>query len=517
MKTTPSQPRRLRVLAASLAAAAALTCATGSALAAPGAESLTPDAVDRYVRSYMAETDLPGAVVAVTQGEKVVRVAGYGHSAEDRALTSRTPVPVASLSKSMTALAVMQLAEAGKVDLDRPVRQYLPDFTLADPRAERITVRQLLNQTSGMADSTHPDLVGPQPRTLTEAVAALRGVELASDPGTRMNYHNTNYAVAAHLVEVVGGKPFAAYLADRVFRPLGMNTSTTVDSTADMPERARGYVRAYGRLIERDQPHWFTAGGFGVVTTADDLARWLIAQNNGGVAANGHRVVSAQGITTMHTPPRTPAGTSYAMGWTQLSEGDGPREIRHTGQLLTQNAAQTLLPDSRTGIAVVTNTGMISGDDATLLAQGLADLARGKSPTAGTPFTLQADYVLAALTALSLGLGATGVVRSRRWARRAATRPWWRTALRTLPYALPIASFLYLGDLAGLLTRRAGDLAMITYVWPALFVWLAVSATASAAVLATRACRIVRARRVTPEVIEGPVDAAYGSGAVAAR
>ncbi|CAM5449161.1 serine hydrolase [Streptomyces spiroverticillatus] len=514
MNKTPSRPRRPRILAASLAAAA-LLCGTGSAAAAPGAATLTPDAVDNYVRTYMAETDLPGAVVAVTRGDRVVRVAGYGHTAANRALTARTPVPVASLSKSMTALAVMQLAEAGKVDLDRPVRQYVPDFTLTDPRAERITVRQLLNQTSGMADSTHPDLVGPQPHTLTEAVDALHGVKLASAPGTRMSYHNTNYAVAARLVEVVGGKPFASYMADRVFRPLGMTGTTTVDSTAEMPEQARGYVRAYGQLIERDQPHWFTAGGFGAVTTADDLARWLIAQNNGGTSADGRRVVSAQSVTTMHTPPRTPSGTAYAMGWTRSEEG--PREIRHTGQLLTHNAAQTLLPDSRTGIAVVTNTGMISGDDATLLAQGLADLARGNSPSDSTPFTLQADYVLAALTLLSLALGAKGVVRARRWAVRAAGRPWWRTALRTLPHVLPIGLFLLLGDLAGLLTRRGGDLAMVSYVWPALFVWAAVSAAASAAVLVARAAQAVRTRWVTSEVIEAPSAAAYRSGEVAAR
>ncbi|MCX5205596.1 beta-lactamase family protein [Streptomyces sp. NBC_00237] len=508
MKKPSSRPRHLRVLAAAVTAAAALICATESALAAPGAESLTSDAVDRYVRTYMEETDLPGAVVAVTRGDRIVHTAGYGHTAADKTLSARTPVPVASLSKSMTALAVMQLAEVGKVGLDRPVRQYLPDFTLADPRAERITVRQLLNQTSGMADATHPDLVGPQPRTLTEAVTALHGVRLASDPGTRMSYHNTNYAVAARLVEVVAGQPFATYMADRVFRPLGMARTITVDSTSAMPEQARGYVRAYGRLIERDQPHWFTAGGFGTVATADDLARWLIAQYDGGASADGHQVVSARSITTLHTPPRTPEGTSYAMGWTQET-GEGPREIRHTGQLLTHNAAQILLPDSLTGIAVVTNTGMISGDDATLLAQGIADLARGDSPGSDVPFTLQADYVLAALTALSLALGTTGVVRARRWARLTATRPWWRTALRTLPHTLPIASFLFVGDLAGLLTRRGADLAMISYVWPALFLWLATSAAASAAVLAARAfrtvraVRTVRARRVTSEVWEG--------------
>ncbi|WP_405823981.1 serine hydrolase domain-containing protein [Streptomyces sp. NBC_00838] len=475
-------------------AVVALAGPAPAALAGPGPASagLTPAAIDRFVNGYLAETGLPGAVVAVTRGEKVVHTGGYGRTAGGTAMTGRTPVPVASLSKSMTALAVMQLVEEGKVDLDRPVRGYLPEFTMADERAARITVRQLLDQTSGMADSAFPDLALPQAHTLKGAVARMRGARLAAEPGTRWNYHNPNYFVAARLVEVVTGEPFADRLRDHVFAPLRMTDSRSVDSTTDMPEDARGYVRAYGRVVERAHPRWFTAGGHGVVTTADDLARWLIAQNNGGVGADGRRVVSARSLDIMHTPPE---GENYAMGWS-LGEARGGKEsppLQHTGSLLTQNAIQILLPDRKTGIAVVSNTGMVSGDDSVGISDGLRDLAEGRAAEIREPFSVTADYVLAALTLLALGLGTLGTVRAPRWARRAAGRPLWRAGLRTLPYALPVACLVWLADLVGLLMRREGTFGQVVYVWPALVVCVAAAALASAAVIASRGGHLTRA------------------------
>ncbi|MEV6420445.1 serine hydrolase domain-containing protein [Streptomyces sp. NPDC051662] len=485
--------RRLAALVAALGIAATVSAAPPASATKP-AVTLAPAAIDRYVRDYMEQTGLPGAVVAVTKGDRVVHTAGYGHTASGRAMTARTRVPVASLSKSMTALAVMRLVEAGKVDLDQPVRRYLPEFTMADRRAEKITVRQLLTQTSGMADSAYPDLRRPQPGTLKEAVAAMRGAHLAAEPGTRHSYHNPNYFVAARLVEVVGERPFADYLSAEIFQPLRMTRTTSVDTTDDMPDGARGYVRAYGSVFSRPHPRWFTAGGHGVVTTADDLSRWLIAQNNQGVSADGRRVATARTIDRTHTPPTSPRDSHYAMGWSESARDGEPRQIRHTGQLLTHNSIATLLPDSGIGIAVVTNTGMISGDDAPQISDGLIDLARGERPEVAEPFSMTADWVLAALTLLATGLGVRGVLRARRWVRRTAGRPWWRVA-RLLPYTLPLLFLTQLAALFGLLMNRSGTLAQVTYAWPALVSCLAVTALASTAVIAARGLTALRLHR----------------------
>ncbi|MEU1284517.1 serine hydrolase domain-containing protein [Kitasatospora sp. NPDC005856] len=491
--STPRTAAR-RLAALLTAAAAAVALAAGpAALPASGAQAagLTSDAVDRYVRHYVERTGLPGAVVAVTEGERVVHTAGYGHTAAGQPMTSATRVPVASLSKAMTAIAVVQLAEEGRVDLDQPVHRYLPEFTMADPRAEQITVGQLLTQTSGMADSAYPDLTRAQPRTLEEAVAAMRGAHLAAAPGTRFSYHNPNYFVAARLVEAVSGQEFGSRLTERIFGPLGMTHTTSVAQTLDMPEQARGYVRAYGTLVARPHPRWFTEGAFGVVTTADDLSRWLITQNDQGRTADGRRIVSPSGIDLTHTPPGTPDDARYAMGWTVENRDGGPVRLQHTGQLLTHNSMAVLLPSSRVGIAVVTNTGMVSGDDAQQIAEGLVAVAQGKHPEVEEPFTMTADWVLLALTVLALALGLRGCLRAGRWAERTVRRPWWQTALRVLPYGLVIAFFTQLANLLGLLFNRSGTLAQAAYAWPALFVCAAVGALAGGVVLLVRSCALL--------------------------
>ncbi|MEV4807776.1 serine hydrolase [Nonomuraea sp. NPDC049421] len=121
------------------------------------------------------------------------------------------------------------------------------------------------------------------------------------------------------------------------------------------------------------RPKWFLNGSFGVVSTADDLAKWLIAQNGAGPALPGNirrTVQTASGV----------GGSTYGMGWyTGKTAGGAPR-LQHTGWLLTHNVAQTLLPASQYGIAVVTNTGIISGDDALLITDGLVTSSRA-APT----------------------------------------------------------------------------------------------------------------------------------------
>ncbi|WP_182884377.1 serine hydrolase domain-containing protein [Microbispora sp. H10885] len=470
-----------------LGTAAAASTSAGAVAERPG--EVTPAAIDHYVRSYMRRTGLPGAMVTVVRGDRVVYAAGHGHTAGGEAITADTPMPLASISKSFTALAVLRLADEGRIDLDAPVRRYLPDFTMADPRAGAITVRQLLQQTSGMSDRTFPELTLPAPDDLESAVAMLGNAPLAATPGTRMIYHNPNYAVAARLAEVVSGKPFADCLAATVLTPLGMTSTRTVNTTEEFPGAGAGYVRAYGRLIERAHPKWFVNGSYGVVSTANDMARWLITQDGAGHVLPPGTVRTAQA-------PSGVGGSTYGMGWSAGRTGGGAPMLRHTGWLLTHNSAQTILPASGYGIAVVTNTGMVSGDDALIISDGVTGMIEGRPDTDAAPFTMSADYWLAGLSLLNLALGVAGVLRSGGWARRRTGRPAWRLAARLVPYALPLALYLGLADLAGLLLNRVGTLDQLTYVWPALYVWAATGALAAVAVVVARLTRTVLTRTV---------------------
>ncbi|WP_410594487.1 serine hydrolase domain-containing protein [Amycolatopsis sp. lyj-23] len=423
------------------------------------AHAAPPRDIDGYVRAFLDHTGLPGAAVAVTHGSDVVRVAGYGHDAAGAPITASTRLPIASLSKSMTAFAVLQLAEAGRLSLDEPVTRYVPDFRLADPRGGQITVRMLLDQTSGMADSAFPDLALPQPHTLAEAVTRLRDAPLASEPGAQFHYHNPNYEVAARIVEVVAGQPFTGYLTTRLFAPLGMTGSTAVETP---PAGTEGYVRAFGIELPVSEPDWFTGGSHGVLSTAGDLAKWLRAQQDGG------GVLSPASVRLAHTPA---PGREYALGW---SVRDG--RVSHTGDWFSHTAAQVLLPGGY-GVAVVANTGMALDNEAELLAGDLASLLTGGAPEPALPAGVVADRVLAALALVAVGLAVLGV-------RRARKRHWWRLA----PPLLPLVPLVFLPHLLGwVFAGRRGTYAQVLYVWPGLVAALGVVALAGLVVAAARA------------------------------
>ncbi|MBB5957463.1 CubicO group peptidase (beta-lactamase class C family) [Saccharothrix tamanrassetensis] len=469
----------------------AAVLAPNAAVAAAAGE---PDraAIDRFVTEFAGNAGYPDVTVAITKGDRVVHVAGYGRGDAD--VTATTPMPVASVSKSFTALAVMQLVERGAVALDRPVADYLPDFHLADPRAAGITVRRLLNQTSGISDRTLREKSLPQPDSLADAVPRANAATLAVDPGTRHHYTNTNYHLAGRLVEVVSGEPYADYLRRHVFEPAGMRSTTTI--THAPGGVTKGHVYAYGASIPATEPHRLVAGSDGVVSTAEDMARWLVVQSNGGRTADGTRLVSPESVKAMHTSsdPRW----TYGMGWDTSEDG----RVRHSGIWFTHSAGQLLLP-SGYGIAVTASSGVALGNEGTgALEDGLATLLEGGVPDTGSSLRLVIDLVLAALTVLSLVLCFLALRRSARWA--ATPRPGWQRALRLLPRLVPLVFLVTMSDLVGLVVGGGRDISgvQLAYYSPALVTWLTVSAVGNGAVLVTRFVALVRPRR-SPPVVAG--------------
>ncbi|WP_043635127.1 serine hydrolase domain-containing protein [Nonomuraea candida] len=442
--------------------------------AQPPPQPVTPAAVDAFVTRYREATGLPGAAVAIVKGTRVVHAAGYGTAATGERVTADTPMAVASVSKSFTALAVLRLAEKGQVHLDRPVRDHLPEFAMADPRAARITVRQLLHQTSGMADSAFREKSLPQPATLEGAVARLRTARLAAEPGAVFNYHNTNYQVAARLVEVVSGQRFADHLREHVFTPLGMRSSTTIDTDRDLPPTARGHLVVLGRAVALPEPPGFGNGSGGVLSTAADMARWLIAQNGGGL-------LTPASIEELRTPSR--ANPEYALGWYLGRTPRGTPVIEHGGDLFTSTAGQLLMPGSGYGVAVMANTGM-ARSDADALMEGLVALIEGGTPeipSGSEHLLIDVLFLLAAL--VTVALAALGVVRARRWAaRRTGWRRWW-----LLWHLAPLALCLSAAPIFRVLARGRDVMwVQVVYLYPSFMIWLVVTSVAAVTVAAVR-------------------------------
>jgi len=344
----------------------------------------TPASIDSYLSSALESTGLPGVSVVVTHGDRIVHAAGAGHDSQGHPMTADTPMRVASVSKSFTAAAVLTLVSSGKLSLDSQV----PSL----PRG--VTVRHLLNQTSGIDDSSVDIGRLASTRTLAEYVSELGPVSLTAPPGTKWAYCNVNYDVAARLVEEASGQPFAEYMRSAVFEPLGMRNSSVGGWAAD------GYNSLFGNWFARpelnDGP---TVNGSGaVVTTAEDMGHWLIAQR-------------LPWLKPTHEPSTV---DEYGMGW---SPDEETGLLVHSGNLWTYNAIQAIDPKTGYGYAVMTNSAGMVDDTGDILA-GLVALTRGETPEAPGGSRQTFEWVLAALTLLSVTLGTLGVARARRWATR---------------------------------------------------------------------------------------------------
>jgi CubicO group peptidase (beta-lactamase class C family) len=444
--------------------------------------------VDRFVAEQMARHNLPGLALAITHGNEVVHLRAYGSAGAGQPVTPQTQFFIASLSKSFTALAIMQLAEAGQINLDAPVQEYLPEFTLADSTganstvASRITIRHLLNQTSGLADAGYPEGRLPQPTTFEELLSSLGQARPVAAPGTAFHYFNPNYQLLARVVEVVSGEPFSTYLQTHIFAPLQMTRTFNVMTSDEVMQRAeslaQGHIMAFGVPVPTQEMSGFLGGSGGVISTAEDMANTLIMQSNGGRFA-GASLVTPSSIALMHTPPQTPDST-YAMGWfatpADATEG-GTRILEHNGVLSAFYADMALLPETGEGIVLLYNASSLASNSlaAPQIKNGLIAMLTDRPPEATKTNGLSVR-VVGVLLALATLTGAALAIRSLlhlpRWRQRAQVLPVWRLLLGLTGTFAPALILLGLPSLITASSGRAFSYAQLFRSMPGLFVWL---------------------------------------------
>ncbi|MFB5761309.1 serine hydrolase domain-containing protein [Paenibacillus medicaginis] len=332
--------------------------------------------IDHYVKTTMEANHIKGAALAIANNEEIFYANGYGTFSDDRVIDGNTPFPIASLSKSFTALAVLQLVDKGLIDLDAPYTSYFPDLLPEDERVRHITIRNLLNQTSGLNDKVNPDMTrSPQYQSLQEINQSLNRVKLANDPGTAYSYHNPNYQYLALLVEKMSGQSFSDYLENHIFKPLGMNHTFNVGTTQLINENSaipRGHYLMLGHPVSQAEPLWFIDGPAGIISTAEDMAKWMLAQYDG-------RLLSKELMEQYHT-----AGQSgpYGMGWLAGEDKQGGRTVSHSGIFWTYKGEETIYLDQRLGITMMFDSGLNAFIDYSAFTDGIASIIHGEKPEA---------------------------------------------------------------------------------------------------------------------------------------
>ena len=311
----------------------------------------TTHELDTWFDSQMRDAGVPGAAMVVVRDGRVVDTHVYG-VADDAGnpITPSTPFVIGSLTKSMTALAILQLVDAGKVTLDATLATSLPESGIGQaPGTSAITIRQLLDQTSGFSTADGLAPLSTPATSLDQRVDQLAKATLVSPPGETYHYSNANYLVLGRVVEVASEMPFADYLHAHVFDTIGMADATA----SNLPSGVTMAHRLWFGRAPSNQPLWradMVPAGF-VSSSADDLARYLLAQLGEIPAGVTQASLDAmhQGVAATGLPDQR-----YGFGWVDGKLGDA-RIVSHSGSTTDMASIAVLVPARHLAVAIVMN------------------------------------------------------------------------------------------------------------------------------------------------------------------
>jgi len=291
-------------------------------------------AVDKLFEPVNDKT--PGAAVVVIRDGAVVLKKAYGMADVTAGVpnTTKTRFLLASVTKTFTAAAIMQLADRGLLNIDDTVSKYLTDF----PSGDKVKLRHLLTHTGGLPDFMSYEQAREKP--------------LEFEPGTRVSYSNIGYQMLGKIIEKVSGQTYEAYLQENIFKPAGMSSSG-VDKKSSLKERACGYLnspdgfQSAGRNAATDA---YAAGS--LFSSVEDLFLWSQALESG-------KLVKTETLQQVFTPTRMNDGRDgvFGLGW-MIGRNKGLREVHHGGDITGFNTEVARYPDQKFTVIVLSNIGM---------------------------------------------------------------------------------------------------------------------------------------------------------------
>ena len=307
--------------------------------------------IDAFMTKEMERLHIPGASLAIIKENQVEYLQGYGVSNPDGTkMTPQTPIVIGSVSKSFTALAIMQLVEQGKIHLEDTVHSVLPDFQLANKEeSEKITIQHLLNHTSGLSTYDGQVAISQGEQTIREHVRSLATIQLTSPVGQHYEYSNLNYSILGAVIEEVTKTSYKAYVNEFIFQPLEMNNSYADPNDDNHNTIALGYQTIFGfKMPTKQLIHDGTVPSGYIIASAEDMANYMMAHLNKG-HFNGKSILSANAMSVLHEPSSyIGEDTYYAMGWEVNNDS-----ISHNGW--TENTYSKVMFDGEYGISLQIN------------------------------------------------------------------------------------------------------------------------------------------------------------------
>lgn len=311
-----------------------------------------------FAERKLKATGIPGASVGVLSGDEV-RTAGFGVTNADHPLpvTDGTLHQIGSITKTFTGTLAMHLVDQGALDLDVPVRTYLPGFRVADEGATaRATIRHLMTHTAGWVGDVFDD-TGNGEDALEIYVDRMAHLEQLAPIGTVWSYNNAGFAVLGRIIEVVTGRPYAEVLREMLLEPLGLG-ETYLDPDPVITRRfAVGHqVTPNGAEVI---PVWILPGYVrpmgGIMCSVKDLLRYARFHLGDGTTEAGRRLLAAEHLAQMQAPQVTVWGKAHwGLPWS-VDETTSVRQISHGGGTVGQTSLLTLVPERRFAVAVLTN------------------------------------------------------------------------------------------------------------------------------------------------------------------
>jgi CubicO group peptidase (beta-lactamase class C family) len=335
--------------------------------------------LESYLKSAMKTLNVPGLTVGIVEKSEVVYAKSFGVSnADGTPVVNTTPFKLGSVSKSITSLAIMKLAEDGKIDIEQPVVTYLPWFQTSDKkRSDQVTIKHLLSHKSGFSKTLgnrNQDDTSLDDHRMESAVRELKDSSLLFSPGSAFHYSNTNYQILGYLVELLSGKRYSEYVGESIFLPLGMNQSFMQDNKSRLNGAAKGHIYWFGQpQSQTDNLGVLTTPQGGVYSSVQDMTQYLKM-----LLSDEAIVISNQSKEKMFAFESPEDQNGYGLGWV-LAKIDGKKINYHYGHSAGFESLISYSNDLDIGWFVAVNVSSAIGDvNVTSLMGQVGPILNGK-------------------------------------------------------------------------------------------------------------------------------------------